>query len=109
MHVAAPEKASTCRSKCTKREWIENVSEYVIACNSLKGKNSQMEVVEEFESRPDNAVSFLVEKERRRCRNGTSRSCQRCCRVSVGEGYHVDTYKKKAEKKERWKRAAEKG
>ena len=34
MHVVAPEKASTCRSKGTKGEWIEKVYDYVIACNS---------------------------------------------------------------------------
>ena len=26
MHVVAPEKASTCRSKCAKGEWIEKVT-----------------------------------------------------------------------------------
>ena len=48
MHVLATEKAST----STKGEWIEKVYDYVIACNSLKGKISQMEVVEDFASRP---------------------------------------------------------
>ena len=52
MHVVAPEKGSTCRSKCAKGEWIEKVYDYVTACDSLKGKISQMEVVEDFESRP---------------------------------------------------------
>ena len=51
MHVVAWEKASTCRSKGTRREWIEKVCDYVIACQSLKGKNSKMEVVEDFEPR----------------------------------------------------------
>ena len=32
----------------------------VIACNSLRGTISQVEVVEDFESRPHKAVSFVV-------------------------------------------------
>ena len=61
MHVVALEKASTCRSK---GKWIEKVYDYVIACNSLKRKISQMEVVEDFESRPHKAVSSVVEREK---------------------------------------------
>ena len=37
--------------KGAKGEWIEKVYDYVIACDSLKGKISQMEVVGDFESR----------------------------------------------------------
>ena len=37
---------------------------YVIACNSLKGKISQVEVVEGFGSRPHKAVSFVIEREK---------------------------------------------
>ena len=37
MHVVAPEKASTCKSKGAKEDWIEKVYDYVIACNSLEG------------------------------------------------------------------------
>ena len=33
--------------------------DYVIACDSLKGKISQMEVLEDFESRPHKAASFF--------------------------------------------------
>ena len=50
--------------KSAKGEWIEKVYDYVIACDSLKGKISQVEVVEDFESRPHKAVSFLVESEK---------------------------------------------
>ena len=64
MHVAAAEKACTCRSKGTKSEWIEKVYDYVLACNRLKGKISQMEVVEDFVSRPHKAVSFVVGSEK---------------------------------------------
>ena len=81
MLVVAPEKASTCRPEGVQREWIEKVYDYVVECNSLKGNVSQMEVVEDFESRPRKAVSFLVEKERRRQWNGASRRCRRCCLV----------------------------
>ena len=64
MHVVAPEKASTCRSKSAKGEWVEKVQDYVSACNSLKGKISQMKVMEDFESKPHKAVSFVVEREK---------------------------------------------
>ena len=64
MHEVALEKASTCRSKGAKVEWIEKVCDYVVACNSLKGKISQMEVVEDLELRPHKAVSFLIESEK---------------------------------------------
>ena len=56
-------KPSTCRSKGSKGERNEITSDYVIACNSLKGNIAQMEVVEDFESRPPKAVSFTVERE----------------------------------------------
>ena len=85
MHVIAPEGASTCRSKSAEGEWVEKVYDHVIACYSPKGKISQMKVVEDFESRPHKAVSF-VWKEKRRCRNGLSRSCQRCFLATVEEG-----------------------
>ena len=66
MHVVAPKEASTCRSKGPKDEWIERTCDFVIASGSLKGKISQMEVVEDFESRPHEAVSFLVKREKRK-------------------------------------------
>ena len=62
MHVVAPQKASTCRSKGTKGEWIEKVYDFVFACKGPKGKIST-EVVEDFESRPHKAVSLEREKE----------------------------------------------
>ena len=48
MHVVAPKEASTCRAKGSKGEWIERANDHVIASGSLKGKISQMEVVEDF-------------------------------------------------------------
>ena len=86
MHLVGAEKASTCRSKGANGEWIGKVYDHVFACNSLEGNISQMEVVEDFESRPHKAVLFFWLKEKRRCRNGTSRSCRRCCLVTVEVG-----------------------
>ena len=62
MHVAVPKEASTCRSKSLKDVWIERTYDHVVASGSLKGKISQMDVVEDFESRPHEAVSFVGEK-----------------------------------------------
>ena len=44
-------------------QWIEKIYD-VIACNSFYGKISQMEVVEDFESRPHKAASFVVERQK---------------------------------------------
>ena len=54
---------STCRSKGPKGEWIERTHDDFTASHSLKGDTSQMEVVEDFESRPQKAVSFVVERD----------------------------------------------
>ena len=64
MHVVAPEKASTGRSKSAKGDCVEKVYDYVIACDSLERKISQMNVVEDFESRPHKAVSFVFKREK---------------------------------------------
>ena len=77
MHVIAPEETSTCRSRDLNGEWIEKTYDYVIECGTLKGEISQMKVVEDFDSRQHKAVSFVVDRERRRFKNGTSRSCRR--------------------------------
>ena len=50
--MIAPEGVSTCSSKSAQGEWVEKVYDYIIACNSLKGKISLMKVVEVFKSRP---------------------------------------------------------
>ena len=60
--MIVPEGVSTCRSKSSEGEWVEKVFDNVIACNSLKRKISQMKVVEDFESRPHEAVSFVVDR-----------------------------------------------
>ena len=64
MHAVAPKEASTCRSKSPEGEWIERTCDYVIASGCPKGKVLHMEVVEDFESRPHKAVSFVVEREK---------------------------------------------
>ena len=79
MHVMAPEGASTCRSKSAKGDWVEKVYDCVIACNSLKGKISQMKVVEDFESRPHEAVSFLVESAKE-MQEWSEQKLRKCCR-----------------------------
>ena len=64
MHERAPEGASTCRSTGAEGAWIEKVYDSVIASGSLKGNFLRMEVVEDFESKPHKAVSFVVEREK---------------------------------------------
>ena len=48
--------------KVSHGEWVEKVYDYVIVCNSLQWKISQMKVVEDFESRPHKTDSFVVER-----------------------------------------------
>ena len=81
---------TTCRSKGPKGEWIERTNDEVIASGSLKGNILQMEVVEDFESRPHEAV------------NGTSR--KKLSKVLLGYSggrWPGRSTKEKAEKKER--------
>ena len=47
-----------------KENGLRRFYDYVIACDSFKGKISQMKVVEDFESRPHKAVSLVVEREK---------------------------------------------
>ena len=51
MYVVAPKEASTCRSRGAKGEWIGRTCGHVVPSGGLKGKLSQTEVVEDFESR----------------------------------------------------------
>ena len=64
MYMVAPKEASTCRSKGPKGEWIERTYDYVIASGSLKGKISQMEVAEDFESRTHNKCLLWLKREK---------------------------------------------
>ena len=62
--MVPPNEVSTCRLKGPKGEWIDKTYGFVIACNCLRRKISQMEVVEDFESGPHKAVSFVMEGEK---------------------------------------------
>ena len=66
MHLIPPEGVSTCRSKNAKGVWLEKVYDHVMACNSLEGTISKMKVMEDFESRPRKAVTFVVERGKER-------------------------------------------
>ena len=52
--------------KNAKGVWVEKVYDYVIACNRLKGKISKMKVIEDSESRPHKAITFVVERGKER-------------------------------------------
>ena len=77
MHVKIPEGVSKCRSKSAKGEWFEKVYDCAIACISPKGNISKMKDQGRIRRIP------LWWKEKRRYRNGRSRSCRRCCLVIV--------------------------
>ena len=65
MFMKAPEEGITTeRSKGPDVELIERTYDDVIASQSLQGKIEDMEVVEDFESRPHKTVSFLVERDK---------------------------------------------
>ena len=49
MHVTASEKSVNVQIKNAKGEWVEKVYDYVTACSSLKGRISDMKVIEDFE------------------------------------------------------------
>ena len=51
------------RSKGPIDELIERTYDDVIASRSLQGKVKNMDMVEDFESRPHKAVTFLVERD----------------------------------------------
>ena len=64
--IEAPEEGmSTCRSKRPKGEAIERTYDHVLASRILQRKIKNMEVVEDFESRPHKAVTFLWKETRR--------------------------------------------
>ena len=63
MHVVPPKEASTCRSKGPKDEWLKE-SMITSLRVAVSGKISQMEVVDDFESRQHKAVSFVVQEEK---------------------------------------------
>ena len=64
MHQEPEEGVSTCRSKSPKGELLERTHDYVTASRSLRGEIKNTEVVDDFESRPHKAVSFIVERDK---------------------------------------------
>ena len=99
MHVLAPAGVSTCRSKNTEGEWVE-VYDHVIACNSLQGKIAKMKVLEDYESRPPTAVSFVVERGKER-QEWSEQRMPNFYTHTVEEGFQGEAQKKKVGKKER--------
>ena len=61
---ARGEGVSTCRSEGPSGEFIERTCDCVIASHSVQGKIKHMEVVEDFESRPEKAFTFLMERDK---------------------------------------------
>ena len=55
---------STCRSKGPQGEAVERTYDYDIASRRVQGKIKDVEVVEDFESRPRKAVTCRVERDR---------------------------------------------
>ena len=100
--MMAPEGVSTCRSKSAKGEWVEKVFDYVIACSSLRGRNSDMQVMEDFESRPHKAVTFCSPKRKREA--GMERA-----KIAEEEDYQEEARKRKVGKKEKKAKKANKG
>ena len=96
--VVALEKASTCRSKGSNGEWIEKVCDYVVACDSIQGRITQIEVVGDFECRPHKAVSFVVERGKE-SRSGKSKRCRRRFLATAEEDYQEEAGEKEEEKK----------
>ena len=86
--------------KSAEGKWIEKVHDHVIACDSLKGKISQVEVVEDFESRAHKAVSFLVESEK---------EIKGVQRAEAAEGAALLQWRKVARQKHKKKRQRRRG
>ena len=65
MFIQAPgEGVSTCRSRGPNCELIERTYDCGIANHSLQGQTKNMEVVEDFESRPHKAATILAERDK---------------------------------------------
>ena len=86
MFIKAPgEGVSTGRSKGPFGELNERTYDYVIASHGLQVKIKNMEVVEDFESRPHKAVTFLVERDTE-SRRAVTRKCHKRFQDSAVEG-----------------------
>ena len=71
MFIKAPgEGVSTCRCKGQNGDLTKRTYDYVIASHRFQGKIKNMDVVEDFESRPHKAVTLLAarDKEFQMCR-----------------------------------------
>ena len=84
--------------KAHKGKLIERTYGYVVASRSLQEKIRSMEVVEDFESRPHKAVSFVVERVKK-SRNGVNKKCLKHHQASVLGSCQEEVKQKKAKKK----------
>ena len=64
MFIEAPGEVSACGSKGSNGELTERTYDNVTTSQSQWGKIKKMEVVEDFESRPHKAVTFLEERDK---------------------------------------------
>ena len=88
---------SRCRradQKNAKGEWVKKVYDNVKAFSSLKGKISDMKVMEDFESRPHKAVTFCRQKGTGEARLERAKNCQRCYRDVAEECYQEEAMQK---------------
>ena len=75
------------------------VYDYVTACSSQKGKISDMQVIEDFESRPHKAVTFIVEEGKAEVERAKKR--RRRYQDTVEGGYQEEARKRKAGRKKK--------
>ena len=86
MFIKAPgEEVSTTRSKGLHGELFERTYCCVIASHSLQEMLRNVEVVEDFESRPLKAVTFLAERETKNFRCGVNINCHKRLQDSAVE------------------------
>ena len=76
------------------------------ACSSLKGIISDMQVIEDFESRPHKAITFVVERGKP---GMASKNLPRRYLVAVEEDYQEEARKKKEGRREKKAKEANKG
>ena len=107
-HVFSPrqpgEGVSTCRSKGLNGEWSERTYDYVIANHSLQENIKNMEVKEDFESRPHEAV-FLGGK---RQNSRREQKMPNATRNSAVESCQEEAWRKKEARKRKEKEGQEK-
>ena len=101
MHVIAPEGVSTCRSKIAKGEWVEKVKIMSQPAKVAQRGKFSMKVIEDFASRPHDAVrsAFVVERKERQDWN-EKKKCRRRYLGTAEEDYQEEAPKKGREKGE---------